>query len=181
MPKITKKEKTVKLGEIEKITEYLKTFDTIAVVENIDFQNTCIQSLRTSIEGKIIFSKKSLLQRYYPSLCFDKNYFLIFTNGSEIEKIKSFNFLTFLEAGDLVSEDIVIPAGLIKNQKLHTYLKPLDIKGANTYLTADFKVVEAGNEIDEKAATILKIKGERLVHKPIKIIEILETKNIKQI
>lgn len=179
MPKIGKKEKTVKLGEIEKITEYLEKYDTVAVVENTEIQTACIQALRTSLDGKVVFTKKSNLQRTYPSLCYDQSFFLVFINSSEIEKIKTFNFVSFLEAGDMVSEDVIIPAGLIKNTKLHQFLKPLENKGANTYLKADFTVARAGEPLDEKAAKILKIQGERLIQKPINILDIIEAKSIK--
>lgn len=181
MSKIQKKDKTARGDECSKIKNYLEQFDTVVVVKNTEIQNVCLQTLRSSINGKVVFVKKSLLQKKFPTLCYEQNFFLIFTNISEIEKIKSFNYVGFLEEGDVVSEDITIPAGLIKNDKLHKYLKPLEQKGANTYLLKDFTVVKAGETIDEKASTILKIKGDRLAHKPIVIIDIIESKSISSI
>lgn len=181
MGKISKKEKTVKLDELEKMKEYVKQYDTVVIVENNDIQNVCLQTLRSSIEGKVVFAKKSILQRYFPALCSDKNFFLIFTNSSEVDKIRSFNFVSFLEAGDSVSENIVISAGLIKNPKLHPFLKPLEHKGANVYLTQDFIVASAGEPLDEKAAKILRIRGERLIQKPITILDAIETKSLQNL
>lgn len=181
MSKIQKKDKTAKLEEFERIKKYLEQYDTVVVVKNTELQNFYLQTLRSSIDGKVVFAKKSLLQRYFPSLFYDQNFFLIFTNISEIEKIKSFNYMGFLEEGDKAPENIIISAGLIKNQKLHKYLKNIEHKGANTYLLEDFIISKEGEVIGENASNILKVKGERLAEKPIVIIDIIEAKSIKTI
>lgn len=178
MAKLSKKSKAEKISEIDKIKEYIEKYDTVAILQNEDVQNTCLQELRSSIQGKIVFGKKSLLQRVFPRVSYEENFFMVFTNATEIEKLQSAEYMSYLRVGEVAPVDVVIPSGVVRNKKLIGIVKPVENQGANTILLEDFTVVSKGEEIDAKSCEILKIRGERLIPRKFKIIDSFASKEL---
>lgn len=179
MAELIKKSKEKKLENLKKIEEYIKKYSIVIIAENNDIKNDCLKRLRSCLNGKVVFAKKSLLQRHYPSLNYDKNFFLIFTDDSELEKLNFFEYSSFLESGELSPINYIIPAGEIKNTKLASLLKPIEKKGSNTKLLKNFTVVLSGNPANSKAVEILKINDCRLINRKLTILDKLESKELK--
>lgn len=180
MAKANKKSKEQKNNEIEKIKEYLKTYNTVLVIKNSSIQNICLQSLRSIVDGKVVFVKKTLLSKSYPRLNYEEDIFLVFTNDDQIDKIKEFEYKSFLEVGEKSPAEVAIPSGIIHNKRLAQLVKPVETKGANTHLLADFTVVLENEEVNEKSCEILKIKGLRLANKKLEILDTIESKDLLQ-
>lgn len=178
MVKPAKKSKAEKIGGVQKIADCLYKYGTVAFVENADIQNTCLQALRSAIGGKVVVVKKAIFQRAYPSVNFEQNYFLVLTAQSELEKLKAFKHNTFLEAGDICPETVVVRAGVIRNAKLADYVKPIERKGANTLLLQDFVICESGDVLQESQAKILKIMGNRLGSRTLNILGIKDSRDL---
>ncbi|KAM0681337.1 Rpl10p [Glugoides intestinalis] len=178
MAKLVKKTKEEKITELQKIKECLEKYSTLVIVENCDTQNKCLQRLRSTLDGKVIFAKKSFLQLKYPQISFEKNFFLVFINEEELKKLKEFEYATFLVPGDISPVDITIPNGIIRNKKLAGLLKPVRTQGAHTILLEDFNVVSEGKVAEEKACEILNIQGQRLAFAKLNFLEVMETKNL---
>lgn len=178
MAKLVKKSKEEKVNELQKIKDYLTKYSTLVIVENKDIQNKCLQKLRSMLDGKVVFAKKSLLQREYPQLNFEKNFFMVFINDEEVEKLKGFEYATFLAPGDISPVDITIPTGIIRNKKLIGLLTPVGSQGAHTLLLEDFKVVSEGEAAENKACEILNIQGQRLAYAKLNFLEVMETKKL---
>lgn len=181
MAKLSKKSKEDKHGKLEKTQEYLKNYNTLAIVENSDIQNQCLQKLRGWLNGKVVFVKKSLLQRKYPELAYKENFFLVFTNEEELEKLAAFEYEGFLNAGDASSANIVISAGLVRNRKLLPFLQPIENKGANSYLLEDYQVISEGQIATNETAEILKIRGYRLAKRRLSILSTFRSNALKEI
>lgn len=178
MAKPTKKSKAEKISEVQKIGDYLSKYDTVVFVENTDIQSTCLQALRSTIDGKVVVVKKTMFQRAYSGVNFEQNYFLVLTSQSELENLRAFRHNAFLEAGDICPETVVIRAGTIGNAKLADYVKPVERKGATTLLLQDFVVCESGNALQEAQAKILRIRGDRLGSRALNILDIKDSRDM---
>lgn len=178
MAKLVKKTKEAKVNDIKKCEQYLEKYDTVVFIENNDIQNTCLQSLRSLISGKIMVLKKTLFQRMFLNVSFSQQYFVVFVDKSEVEKLKTFEYKSYIEPGEVATETVIIKSDVVRNKKLIDYLKPLESQGANTLLTEDFVVCEKGDEVDSKQASILKILGNRIVSRPLNILEIRLSKDM---
>lgn len=178
MAKPSKKSKRERIADVQKIGDHLGRYDTVVFVENTDIQNTCLQSLRSAIDGMVVVVKKTLFQREYPSVNFEQNYFVVLTTQSELEKLKAFRCSTFLKDGDVSPETVVIKAGVVRNAKLADYVKPVERNGAVTSLLQDFVVCEKGDTLQKTQAKILQIKGERLGLRTLSILGIRDSKEL---
>lgn len=178
MTKPSRKSKAERIADVQKIKDHLAGHDTVVFVENTDIRNMCLQSLRSSIAGKVMVVKKTLFQREYPSVNFEQNYFLVLTSQSELEKLKAFKHSAFLEAGDISPETVVIKAGTVRNPKLANYVEPIERNGAVTSLLQDFVVCEKGDALEEAQARILKMKGDRLGLRSLSILGICDAKDL---
>lgn len=171
MAELVKKSKEEKLESIRKIQEYLGKYNTVVVVENTDIRNQCLQKLRLLLNGKVLFAKKSLLQKSYPQLSFGKSFFLVFVDDAELEKVSSFKYSAFMKVGEAAPADLIIPAGVVKNAKLASMLRPIEKKGSTFHLLEDFKVLSKGQLADERAVEILKARDIRATERSLAIIE----------
>ncbi|ELA42251.1 uncharacterized protein VICG_00650 [Vittaforma corneae ATCC 50505] len=178
MAELSKKSKEEKIEGVRKIQAYLSKYSTVVVVENTDIKTQCIQRLRSLLRGKVIFAKKSLLQKNYPQLSFEKSFFLIFIDGSELEKVISFKCNTFIKAGEVSPVDFVISAGIVKNPKLASILMPIEKRGSMFHLLEDYKVLSEGQPADEKATEILKAKDIRPMERNLTILGQFESKEL---
>lgn len=178
MVALTKKSKKEKLEDLKKMEEAIEKYDTVVFVENTDIQNTCFQNLRALIDGKVFIVKKALFQRAFLNVNFKENYFVIFTNSKELEKINSFEYKGFLKSADISPKTIIMKAGVIKSKKLEELVCPVERKGANTILLEDYVVCEEGDTIDENQANILCIRGDRISNRKLNIIKVDLSKNI---
>lgn len=178
MAALKKKSKNEKIEEIKKIEESAKIYDTVVFVENTDIQNTCFQNLRSLIDGRVFIVKKALFQRTFLNVNFKENYFVIFTNSSELDKIKNFEYNGFLAEGDITPKTIIMKAGVIKNKKLEDLLTPVERKGSNVTLLEDYVVCEEGDKVNKKQAEILVIRGDRICKRKMNILDIKSSSDL---
>lgn len=181
MAELVKKSKENKIHALNKIADYVKKYNTVVVVENSGIQNRCLQKLRSSIDGKVVFAKKSLLQKKFPSLSYEENFFLIFTNNNELKKIESFEFCDFIKTGEMAIEDHVIPAGPVRNEKLAGMLAPIEKKGALSILKENYIVIKKGDVADEKAEQLQRLTDVRSVMRNLSLIDKFDAVSLKEL
>ncbi|WUR03483.1 ribosome biogenesis protein MRT4 [Vairimorpha necatrix] len=180
--KIQKKLKEKKLETVDKFTSLIKDHEYICVVENTDISASLMNKMRTELENtSILFVKKKMLCKKYNFFnkdVLDKNFFLVFTNTSGIENIKKYKFETYYDINDISDEDFIINKGKITNKELADLLPTITEKNI-TILEDDYVVCKKGEAINEKQLKILKCQKKKMKEKPIRILEVYETKNIK--
>lgn len=173
----TKKSKEQKRSDIDKVKEYKDKYESIYFIENTDIPSNDIQNLRKAVDGKIIFVKKSIFQKIFPSCNFSENYFLIFTNDKQ--PIEEFKYVDYAVKGNIAPQDVIVNKGVVKKEKLLPYLKNTVIEGSNRVLVEDFMVCKENDVLNEDQAAILKILGYKFGSSKLNILDGRSTSEIK--
>ena len=178
MKVVTKKSKTRRMSEMGRVEENKAAFSTVYFVENIDIPSTDIQALRKLLRGKVLFVKKTMFQKMYPSCDYPNNYFLVFGEEGDKKIIEDFEYPDYGKAGDKAVRPVSIKAGVVREKKLHGLLKNLATEGSNKILQESLDVCKEGDVLDSEQAQILRIRGERVVRSHMAIIDIKPAKEI---
>lgn len=177
--KISKKLKDEKIKSLEKIPALIKSHKFVCQIENTDIPSSLLVKMRSEmLNTTIFFVKKNYLLKYYHTFETKKNFFLVFTDEIGIEKLKTYQYNTFLDVGDVSLGKVVIKQGQIKEKKLADLLPTITEKNI-TFLEDDFIVCEAGQKVDQKQSEILKCLKRKLKIENINIIKIIDTNEIK--
>ncbi len=180
MKVLTKQQKEMK---IEKINSYFEKYPVLHFVENNNIPTRSIQSLRSMLKGdinanedsnkiigKIFFVRKSLLRKKFPSWNYPENFFLIFGNKDLKEIIEEFRYPAFAKPGDIASQTITIPAGIIKFKNIE--LKEARPQGSNLVLDSTYTVCNQGDILNEEQVSLLEAMGTKLGENRLRVIDI---------
>jgi len=181
MAELKKKSKDDKIAAVNKIPEYLEKYNTVVLALHSSIQNKCLQRLRSSLDATVVFAKKSLLQRKFPALCHDEDFFLIFTNDTELDKLQAFEFNDFIRVGEASPIDHVIPAGPIRNERQAALLQPIEKTGALSVLKEDYTVIQKGQVADEKAVELERLFCMRAMPRRLTILSSIESKSLNSL
>ncbi|KAI5168700.1 mRNA turnover protein 4 [Pancytospora epiphaga] len=174
MKVVAKKLKEKKRNEIEEIKEIATIYPIVHVVVNSDIPNNSIQQIRNTVKGRVLFVKKSLFQHKYPAFKFDENYFLVLASENIQKSIESTEFPDYLKTGEVSTETVVIPAGVVKDEGMAELLTETVMQGGNTVLLKDEVVCKEGEIVNEKGARILRKLKRRLGKSTLKVIAVKE-------
>lgn len=172
MKVVSKKLKEKKLSDVERVKEYSKAYSTAYFIKQDEIPNISLQELRKIVNGKIIFPKKSIFKKAFPEFNFDNSFFIIFTNDDLSELLTQFTFPSYLAAGETANEQVVLNAGIVRNERMAELIGETELRGAKNYLNEDRVVCEEGTAIDAKAAEILRIMGKKMGNSSLEILDV---------
>lgn len=178
MKVVSKKLKEKRRSDVDRVKEYLEMYSHVHTIQNNSLPNTVIQTIRSGVDGKLLFVKRSMLQKQYPGLRFDGSCFLLFSNENLTEKLGEFMYPDFLKAGEHIDQRIAIPAGILRNEKLVPMLDEAVPQGANSVLVNEYVVCEEGDVLTEKQAKILQILGNKFAQSNLHILSIQDSASL---
>lgn len=175
MKVIAKKQKESRRNDFEKIETYGSTFPMIHVVQNVNLPTQSIQNIRSVVDTKVLFVRKSMLQKQYPVFNFPESYFLVFAKENISSELEKMVYPSFLHEGEIASEQIVIPAGIIKDGKLASYISDAVPHGGNFVLEKDYMVCDKDSVISGKQANILQAMGKKMGACNLKVLAVKDS------
>jgi len=178
MPAPTKKTKSRKLGDVDKVSEYKSKYANVYFVENASIPNSSLQALRKGVDGKVLFIKRGMFEKSYPNVKIPGNFFLVFSNADLKEFIESFTYPDYLEESGCSPKDVVIPSGVVRKEKLAEFLPQASMQGTNLVLGEDALVCKEGEIISREKSEILRILGEKLGETHFKILNVMNTSEL---
>lgn len=172
-----KKTKQQRFADIEKAREYLDKYTTVYFIENVELPNRSVQKLKSSFEGRTLFVKKTMFQKFFP-VDLKESYFMMFSSNDIAEELKNFKYPAYLKEGEKVPETVIIKSGIIKD-KLGEHLENTKTQGSNIILEEDFQVCNEGDVCTEKQAAILKILGYKFGQNSLNILAVKSAEELK--
>ncbi|KAI4291618.1 mRNA turnover protein 4 [Pancytospora philotis] len=179
MKVVAKKQKEKQRSDVDKIKELLAEYPVLHVVLNADIPNVSIQALRGAIEGKVLFVKKAIFQREYPSFSIGDNFFLIFAKENLSSTIEGMAYPDYLKEGESATERVVVPAGVVRSARVASLIGNTIKQGGNTVLLEEAVVCEEGAAVDEKQVQILKALGRRMGSSTLKVLDVKMASDLK--
>ncbi|ADM11496.1 uncharacterized protein Eint_050470 [Encephalitozoon intestinalis ATCC 50506] len=180
MGAVTKKSKEKKHAELEKVGKYAEEYPLVAVIENPSISNVILKKIREDFSGvsRILFVRKKMARAVYnmPSMPKD-SFFLMFGDTEAIERAKTYQYEDFLEKGDVCPARVVIEKQVIRNKEMIEIL-PVSMKDEQMQLKEDYVACEAGEEVDEVKAKILRFFGKRLKKKNLVVFDVTPSSSL---
>ncbi|EEQ82590.1 hypothetical protein NCER_100662 [Vairimorpha ceranae BRL01] len=177
--KIQKMQKETKMKFLDKIPSFLDKHKYLILVENTDLGSALLNKMREELENSdIMFVKKKMLSKKY-NIVNAKNFFLVFTDLEGIEKLKKYQYETFLEVNDVSPENVIICKGEVKNKELAELIPTINEKNISI-LEDDYVVCRKNEALTDVQVRILKCLKKKLKKEFIKILHVYETIEIKE-
>lgn len=178
---VQKKLKEKKMSDMNRVQEYADKYSNAYFIGHADIPNKSIQKLRADIDGKILFIKKTMFAKVYPSIQIPSAFFLIFSNEDLTDTLRDFSFPAFLKEGDVPPERVVLEAGEIHNLQLADLLEGTITKGAKVFLEEERVICDPGTgPINATQAKILHLLGKKMKLEKLSILDVKSSSELKQ-